>query len=87
MTTTRLTTAAAIVRYLIAQRTVIDDVEVPLFPGVFAIFGHVLDRANNESATEPIAISPTGPSPAASGLRISRKTIASIVDVGSDQAW
>ena len=40
MSTTRLTTAAAIVRYLIAQRTVIDDVEVPLFPGVFAIFGH-----------------------------------------------
>jgi 3D-(3,5/4)-trihydroxycyclohexane-1,2-dione acylhydrolase (decyclizing) len=40
MATTRLTTAAAIVRYLIAQRTVIDDIEVPLFPGVFAIFGH-----------------------------------------------
>ena len=40
MATTRLTTAAAIVRYLIAQRTVIDDVEVALFPGVFAIFGH-----------------------------------------------
>jgi 3D-(3,5/4)-trihydroxycyclohexane-1,2-dione acylhydrolase (decyclizing) len=40
MGTTRLTTAAAIVRYLIAQRTVVDDVEVPLFPGVFAIFGH-----------------------------------------------
>jgi len=35
-----MTTAAAIVRYLIAQRTVIDDVEVPLFPGVYAIFGH-----------------------------------------------
>src|SRR4051812_45899249 len=40
MSTTKLTTAAAIVRYLIAQRTVIDDVEVPLFPGVYAIFGH-----------------------------------------------
>ena len=40
MATTRLTTAAAIVKYLIAQRTVVDDVEVPLFPGVFAIFGH-----------------------------------------------
>jgi 3D-(3,5/4)-trihydroxycyclohexane-1,2-dione acylhydrolase (decyclizing) len=40
MSTTRLTTAAAIVRHLIAQRTMIDDVEVPLFPGVFAIFGH-----------------------------------------------
>jgi 3D-(3,5/4)-trihydroxycyclohexane-1,2-dione acylhydrolase (decyclizing) len=39
-TTTRVTVAEAIVRYLIAQRTVIDDYEVPLFPGVFAIFGH-----------------------------------------------
>lgn len=37
--------AQALVRYLIAQRTVIHDVggddrEVPLFPGVFGIFGH-----------------------------------------------
>jgi 3D-(3,5/4)-trihydroxycyclohexane-1,2-dione acylhydrolase (decyclizing) len=40
MDTVRLTTAAAIVRYLIAQRTEIDGVEVPLVPGVFAIFGH-----------------------------------------------
>src|SRR6185436_959695 len=40
MSSTRLTTAAAIVRYLIAQRTVIDDRDVPLFPGVYAIFGH-----------------------------------------------
>lgn len=36
----KLTTAQAIVKYLIAQRTVIDGREVPLFPGVFAIFGH-----------------------------------------------
>ncbi|MBU6316297.1 MAG: 3D-(3,5/4)-trihydroxycyclohexane-1,2-dione acylhydrolase (decyclizing) [Acidobacteria bacterium] len=36
----RLTTAQALVRYLIAQRTVVDGVEVPLFPGVFGIFGH-----------------------------------------------
>ena len=32
--------ADAIVHWLIAQRTVLDDQEVPLFPGVFAIFGH-----------------------------------------------
>ncbi len=38
--TVRLTTAHALVRFLIAQRTVLDDVEVPLFPGVFGIFGH-----------------------------------------------
>lgn len=40
MRNVRLTTAQAIVRFLIAQRTVIDEHEAPLFPGVFAIFGH-----------------------------------------------
>ena len=40
METIRLTTAQALVRFLIAQRTEIEGVEVPLFPGVFAIFGH-----------------------------------------------
>lgn len=38
--TIRLTTAEAIVRYLVAQRIVVDGDEVPLFPGVLAIFGH-----------------------------------------------
>ena len=32
--------AQALVRWLMAQRTVLDGEEVPLFPGVFAIFGH-----------------------------------------------
>lgn len=37
----RLTTAQALVRWLVAQRGVLlDGTEVPLFPGVFAIFGH-----------------------------------------------
>ncbi len=40
METIRLTTAQAIVKYLVAQKTVIDGETVPLFPGVFAIFGH-----------------------------------------------
>jgi 3D-(3,5/4)-trihydroxycyclohexane-1,2-dione acylhydrolase (decyclizing) len=40
MKTVRSTTAEAIVRYLIAQRIVIDGSPQPLFPGVFAIFGH-----------------------------------------------
>ena len=40
METVRLTTAAALVRYLIAQRIELDGAEAPLFPGVFAIFGH-----------------------------------------------
>ena len=39
--TIRLTTANAIVRWMIAQRTVLDEgAEAPLFPGVFGIFGH-----------------------------------------------
>ncbi|MEO3936901.1 3D-(3,5/4)-trihydroxycyclohexane-1,2-dione acylhydrolase (decyclizing) [Dermatophilaceae bacterium Soc4.6] len=40
MSTVHITTAEALVRYLVAQRTVVDGREVPLFPGVFAIFGH-----------------------------------------------
>lgn len=40
MTTVRLTTAEAIVRYLVNQKIVIGDETKPLFPGVFAIFGH-----------------------------------------------
>src|SRR3954453_12904358 len=47
METIRLTMAEALVRYLIAQRTVLPDDDaaagsdtVPLFPGVYAIFGH-----------------------------------------------
>jgi 3D-(3,5/4)-trihydroxycyclohexane-1,2-dione acylhydrolase (decyclizing) len=37
----KLTTAQALVRWLLAQRSeTVDGREVPLFPGVFAIFGH-----------------------------------------------
>ena len=38
--TVRLTMAQALVRYLCNQFTVVDEDCVPLFPGVFAIFGH-----------------------------------------------
>ena len=38
--TVRLTMAQALVRYLCSQHTVIDGEQVPLFAGVFAIFGH-----------------------------------------------
>ncbi|HET6159992.1 MAG TPA: 3D-(3,5/4)-trihydroxycyclohexane-1,2-dione acylhydrolase (decyclizing) [Dongiaceae bacterium] len=38
--TIRLTMAQALVRYLCNQFTEIDDTRVPLFAGVFAIFGH-----------------------------------------------
>ena len=40
MNTIRLTMAQALIRYLAAQRTVVDGREVPLFAGVWAIFGH-----------------------------------------------
>ena len=36
----RLTTAQALVRFLVAQRCEVDGLSAPLFPGVFAIFGH-----------------------------------------------
>lgn len=38
--TIRLTTAQALVRYLAAQSTTIEGVSLPLFAGVWAIFGH-----------------------------------------------
>ena len=40
METVRLTTAQAMVRFLVAQRCEVGGAEAPLFPGVFAIFGH-----------------------------------------------
>ncbi len=40
METLRLTAAQAAVRFLAAQRTEIDGAVLPLFAGVFAIFGH-----------------------------------------------
>jgi len=40
MTTIRLTMAQALIRYLAAQTSELDGREVPLFAGVFAIFGH-----------------------------------------------
>ncbi|MDQ0475423.1 3D-(3,5/4)-trihydroxycyclohexane-1,2-dione acylhydrolase (decyclizing) [Labrys wisconsinensis] len=40
MSTIRCTMAQAVVRYLVNQFTVVDGERLPLFPGVFAIFGH-----------------------------------------------
>src|SRR3546814_14727076 len=40
MATLRLTMAQALVRYLAAQRCAIDGQNLPLFAGVWAIFGH-----------------------------------------------
>jgi 3D-(3,5/4)-trihydroxycyclohexane-1,2-dione acylhydrolase (decyclizing) len=40
MSTIRLTMAQALVRYLVAQQVAIEDRTLPLFGGVWAIFGH-----------------------------------------------
>ena len=40
MTTVRCTMAQALVRYLCNQFTIVDGETLPLFPGVFAVFGH-----------------------------------------------
>jgi 3D-(3,5/4)-trihydroxycyclohexane-1,2-dione acylhydrolase (decyclizing) len=57
--TIRLTTAQAIVRWLVNQRTAVDGEEIPLFAGVFGIFGHgnvtclaeALERVQDELPT------------------------------------
>jgi 3D-(3,5/4)-trihydroxycyclohexane-1,2-dione acylhydrolase (decyclizing) len=80
----QLTTAQAIVRYLIAQRTVIDGREEPLFPGVYAIFGHgnvtclghALEEARDELPTwrgqneQGMALAAVGYAKATRGRRI-----------------
>lgn len=40
MKTHELTMSQALVRHLVAQRTIIDGLDMPLFAGVWAIFGH-----------------------------------------------
>ena len=40
MKTIKMTLAQALVRYLVQQKILIEGQEAPLFPGVFAIFGH-----------------------------------------------
>ena len=41
METVRLTTAQAIVRWMMAQTTILDEgIEAPMFPGIYGIFGH-----------------------------------------------
>ncbi len=40
MNTIRLTAAQALVRFMTAQKTMIDGETLPIFAGVWAIFGH-----------------------------------------------
>ena len=53
-----LTCAHAIVKYLIAQKILINGKKEPLFPGVFGIFGHgnvaCLGQALEENQKETI---------------------------------
>ena len=55
----RLTMSQALVRYLQAQRTIVDGQEVALIPGVFAIFGHGNVAAMGEALAQWRAQLPT----------------------------
>src|SRR5271168_4162061 len=59
MATIRLTAAQALVRYLAAQRGELDGAEVPLFAGVWAIFGHGNVAALGEALYEARDALPT----------------------------
>jgi 3D-(3,5/4)-trihydroxycyclohexane-1,2-dione acylhydrolase (decyclizing) len=59
MATIRLTAAQALVRYLAAQRGELDGTEVPLFAGVWAIFGHGNVAALGEALYEARDTLPT----------------------------
>src|SRR5271163_2266570 len=59
MKTLRLTAAQATVRYLAAQATEIDGRKVPLFAGVFAIFGHGNVAAMGEALYAAREVLPT----------------------------
>lgn len=53
MSTIRLTMAQAVVRYLMAQKVIIDGEKLPMFAGVWAIFGHG-NVAGLGEALEPV---------------------------------
>jgi 3D-(3,5/4)-trihydroxycyclohexane-1,2-dione acylhydrolase (decyclizing) len=59
MSTIRLTMAQALVRYLINQFTIVDSKEVPLFPGIFGIFGHGNVTCLSEALEEVKDVFPT----------------------------
>jgi len=59
MATIRCTTAQAIVRYLSNQFTEVDGKRVPLFPGVYGIFGHGNVTCLGEALEEAQNVLPT----------------------------
>ena len=67
MKTVRLTTAQAIVRFLTAQRTLIDGEERPLVAGVFGIFGHGNVTCLGEALHDARGVLPDLPRPERAG--------------------
>ena len=59
MKTVRLTMAQALVRWLVNQRTTVEDQDVPMFPGLFAIFGHGNVTCLSEALQEVKDVLPT----------------------------
>ena len=80
MKTVRLTMAQALVRYLINQKTEIDGETVPLFPGVFAIFGHGNVTCISE-ALEPVQdVLPTWRGQNEQSMALAKPIAASAID-------
>ena len=70
METIRLTTAEALVRYLVAQRTLlVDGREAPLFPAVFAIFGHGNVTSLGEALARTVGVSLSSATPTPVGAQ------------------
>ena len=67
MNTVRLTTAQALIRFLAAQRTVVDGRELPLFAGCWAIFGHGNVAGIGEALYQARETLPTYPRPQRAG--------------------
>ena len=65
--TIRLTAAQAVVRYLAAQRTMLDGADVPLFAGCWAIFGHGNVAGLGEALYQARETLPTYPRPQRAG--------------------
>ena len=40
MKSLKLSTSHAVIKYLVAQKTIVNGKKVPLFPGAFGIYGH-----------------------------------------------
>ena len=75
MQTVRLTTAQAIVRFLTAQRTIVDGDERPLVAGVFGIFGHGNVTCLGEALYDARDVLPDLPRPERAGHGARRRRL------------